>query len=202
MNRIEANDIWQGKPSVVGDMGAQADSAASALDTFIEDKSGFAGQTSPRHALALQVQYDLQYQHDWTSINIHTHSNPSSSSGTNQLSRPLISGLPARHVYIHPDEQVRILKQGLTEKDVPIEREWVLPTHLREKWTLRRFAEVFDAIDETPPDDNAQEERSEERSGYQRARKRGKRLLMAVVNDDSTIVYYIIHDGIIKPRQN
>lgn len=183
-------------------MGPQTESAPSAVDTFIEDKSGSAGQRSAHHALALQVQYDLQYQHDWTSINIHTHADPSSSSGTNQLSRPLISGFPARHVYTHPDEQVQILKQGLTEKDVPVEREWVLPTHLREKWTLRRFAEVFDAIDESPPDDNAQEGRAEARCGYQRTQKRGKRLLMAVVNDDSTIVYYIIHDGIVKPRQN
>ena len=110
--------------------------------------------------------------------------------------------MPASHVYIHPDEQVNILKQGLTEKDVPVEREWVLPTHLHEKWTLRRFAEIFDSIDATPPDTQVDEAKPDLRNRYQRTRRRGKRLLMAVVNDDSTIVYYIIHDGIVKPRQN
>ena len=29
-----------------------------------------------------------------------------------------------------------------------------------------------------------------------------KRLLLAILDDDSTIVYYIVHDGLVKPRQN
>ena len=29
-----------------------------------------------------------------------------------------------------------------------------------------------------------------------------KRLLMAIVDEDSTVVYYIVHDGVVKPRQN
>ena len=29
-----------------------------------------------------------------------------------------------------------------------------------------------------------------------------KRVLLATVDNDSTVVYYIIHDGIVKPRQN
>ena len=183
---------------------AQDVPAASALMTFIESKCqpGSALSISDHQSLALQIQYDLQYQHDWTSIDIHTHSSAPSPSDREFLPRPLISGLPAHHVYIHPDDQVDILKQGFTEKDVPVEREWVLPTHLREKWTLRRFAEVFDAIEETPPGEQAQPAVTNDQPHYHKTRKRGKRLLMAVVNDDSTIVYYIIHDGIVKPRQN
>ena len=185
----------------MAETGAQTGPVASALTTFIESQSEPAVAISHRHALALQVQYDLRYQHDWTSIKLHTHSGASTSSGASLLPQPLLSGLPAHHVYIHPDEQAAILKQGLTEKDVPVEAEWVLPTQLREKWTLKRFAEVFDAIEEAPPKREAQEGPTEP-DRYQRKRKRGKRLLMAVVNDDSTIVYYIIHDGIVKPRQN
>ena len=185
----------------MADTGAQTEAGASALTTFIESQPGASGGISHHHALALQVQYDLQYQHDWTAIKLHTHSGTSTSAGASLLPRPLLSGLPAHHVYIHPDEQADILKQGLTEKDVSVEEEWVLPTHLRERWTLRRFAELFDAIEEAPPEREAQRGPTERKS-YQRTRKRGKRLLMAVVNDDSTIVYYIIHDGIVKPRQN
>lgn len=31
---------------------------------------------------------------------------------------------------------------------------------------------------------------------------RPKRLTLAVVNEDSTVVYYFVHDGVVKPRQN
>lgn len=189
-------------PSPIEDLPTQAGPVASGLSTFIESQSKAIGHISAQHVLALQVQYDLQYQHDWTSIDIHMHSGLSSSSDAPLLPRPLLSGLPAHHVYVHPDDQVDMLKQRLTEKDVPVEREWVLPTHLREKWSLRRFAEVFDAIDDTPPASKAPDDSAAERDRYQSKRQRRKRLLMAVVNDDSTIVYYIIHDGIVKPRQN
>lgn len=32
--------------------------------------------------------------------------------------------------------------------------------------------------------------------------KRPKRLTLGLLNDDGTVAYYFIHDGIIKPRQN
>ncbi|KAK6456277.1 tRNA-splicing endonuclease subunit Sen15 [Scheffersomyces xylosifermentans] len=32
--------------------------------------------------------------------------------------------------------------------------------------------------------------------------KRPKRITIGIVNDDGTVVYYFIHDGIVKPRQN
>lgn len=39
--------------------------------------------------------------------------------------------------------------------------------------------------------------------GYEwRGERRQKRLLLATLHDDSTVVYYIMHDGIVKPRQN
>ena len=112
-------------------------------------------------------------------------------------------------MYIHPDEQVEMLKLGLGEKDVGREREWVLPAHLKEKWTLRGFAGVFDAIGKIPPEDGEGEEGNKEgESGGEEgkegvgSRRGGKRVLLAIVGEDSTIVYYIVHDGIVKPRQN
>lgn len=154
------------------------------------------------HALASQVLYNLQYQHDWTSLRIHTHS-PSDSARL--LPRPLLSGLPPQRVYVHPDEQVEMLTRGIREQDVAVEREWVLPTHLREKWSLRRFAEVFDAVGKVPPDVEDTDGGTEivgEVNGGVGSRRGGKRALLATVADDSTVVYYVVHDGIVKPRQN
>ncbi|KAK6204931.1 tRNA-splicing endonuclease subunit Sen15 [Scheffersomyces amazonensis] len=34
------------------------------------------------------------------------------------------------------------------------------------------------------------------------AYQRPKKIIIAIVNDDSTVVYYNIHDGLVKPRQN
>lgn len=82
------------------------------------------------------------------------------------------------------------------------DREWVLPTHLREAWSLRRFAEVFDAISEVPPEPAGAGEVTEGYDGERRTRRGGNRVLLATVDTDSTIVYYIVHDGIVKPRQN
>lgn len=100
---------------------------------------------------------------------------------------------------MHPDQQVEELKAGIKDEEVDVEREWVLPTHLLEKWSLRRFAEVFDAVGEEPPEDERGQDDARRVTGKRRG---GKRVLLATLGDDSTVVYYIVHDGIVKPRQN
>lgn len=110
-------------------------------------------------------------------------------------------------MYIHPDEQVetiraeRTLGQNITQEP---EYEWVLPIHLSEKMSLSAFAAVFDSIDALPPAAKSAENLHENCPEWKKWRgsKRVKRVLMAVVHDDSTIVYYMMHDGIVKPRQN
>ena len=99
---------------------------------------------------------------------------------------------------------------GGDEAEEVREREWVLPTHLREKWSLRKFADVFDAVEEEPPepgpddvgDGAASVDGGEVRNGKTGGRRGGKRVLLATVDTDSTVVYYIVHEGIVKPRQN
>ena len=179
---------------------------ASALQENI-DASKLNLQPSPHPAhlnnLALSIMHNLQYHHDWNSLSVHTHS-----SLTNRpLPRPIISGLPPKRAYIHPDEHVEILKAehqtGESIEQVP-EREWVLPTHLEEKWSLGKFAAVFDALETVPPTSNEPViEKQAEIVGHQwQGKNRQKRLLLATLHDDSTVVYYIMHDGIVKPRQN
>ncbi|KAF4310611.1 putative tRNA-splicing endonuclease subunit sen-15 protein [Botryosphaeria dothidea] len=178
--------------------------ALSALATHIQAslprRPPPAPQTTAHHALALQVQHNLQHQHQWTSLQLHTHSPLPPHA---PLPRPLLSGMPPRRLYIHPDEQVEILKEegrrkkaGEPVEEPGAEREWVLPTHLREKWSLRRMGEVFDAAGGVPP---APEGAAEERVNRWRTTKR---VMLGIVEDDSTVVYYLVHDGLVKPRQN
>lgn len=83
------------------------------------------------------------------------------------------------------------------------ELEWVLPSQIQENWSLAKFAEVFDAIDVVPTRDSEVEDEDDQSVGSKwRGRNRQKRLLLATLHDDSTVVYYIMHDGIVKPRQN
>lgn len=182
---------------------------ASAVTSLIASHPPQTVHAAHHHNLALQIHHNLQYQHDWTSLHIHTHSPITKS----PLPRPLISGLPPHRIYVHPDDQVEDLKKGLKDGEGVVEREWVLPTHLKEKWSLRRFAEVFDALEEEPPNDEGeQSERDDlttkshdgqsEDTTSSKKRRGGKRLLLATQGDDSTVVYYIVHDAIVKPRQN
>ena len=94
----------------------------------------------------------------------------------------------------------------------------MLPTRLREKWSLQKFAEVFDAITDDPvaegegveiisepehlSDVHPLAETTEPQPAGARKARVAKRLLLATVGDDSTVVYYIVHDGVVKPRQN
>ncbi|KAI0118859.1 tRNA-splicing endonuclease subunit Sen15 [Nemania sp. FL0031] len=135
--------------------------------------------------LADRVLDNLKYQHDWTELQILTHAptNPE------PLMRPMLTGLPPRRLYVHPDDQAAMVKSSAIADgkifDTP-EVEWVLPTHIAEKWTIKAFAAVFDSL---PAQLSSHPERP-------------KRIVLAIVHDDSTIVYYVLHDGIVKPRQN
>jgi tRNA-splicing endonuclease subunit Sen15, fungi type len=153
-------------------------------------------------ALTKIVVNNLENQHDWTAVKVHA--NPG------HLPRQMISGLPPQRLYMHPDEQIEIIKAEKEQNQQipqPPEVEWVLPTHLAEQWTIGRLASVFDAIEALPPGHDSPHVKSsvgldDARWKEWRGPKRGKRLVLATVQDDSTIVYYLIHDGIVKPRQN
>ena len=131
--------------------------------------------TEPVKNLTLNVVRNLEDQHDWTELQVRD------TAGT----RPLIRGLPPRRLYTHPDDQIAALEhQHKTGERLfqDAEYEWVLAVHLAEKWTLKAFSAIFDSIHEAGP--------------------RGKRILLATVHNDSTVVYYLMHEGMVKPRQN
>ncbi|KAG9546289.1 hypothetical protein KCU71_g9064, partial [Aureobasidium melanogenum] len=173
----------------------------SALQTLLTSTSSTSSHPQHLTNLAVQIAHNLEHQHLWTDLRIHNTSPIDST----PLPRPMVSGMPPQRLYIHPDEQIALLqtqkKQGKTGLgEVKAEREWVLPSHLREKWTLRRFAEVFEKVGIMPPSNEDDDEDEEEQQTNKWRTK--KRVVLATVDDDSTIVYYIVHDGIVKPRQN
>lgn len=243
----------------------QPPSPTSALQSLLLSKPTLSQQSSSSSSteshhhhyynLALQIAHNLHYQHLWTDIYLH-HNTPSL---REKSCRPILSGLPPRRIYVHPDEQIALLqeKKKKEQKDeegknggggdggmmpeIAREREWVLPSQVREKWSLRRLGEVFDSIERVPSssskvgsrDDGEEGEEGEavllfgrlrneddgDEGGEEEKVREGedgkegvvvnqwrenspKRLLLATLDDDSTVVYYIVHDGIVKPRQN
>jgi tRNA-splicing endonuclease subunit Sen15 len=140
--------------------------------------------TSYTPAATLAHQHILRVVHthlsesaDWTSVLTHVSPN---------FPRPLLSGIPPAPVYVDPDAD----PNSPPTTEAQTQREWVLPVDLREKWSPRKMAEVFDAM---PVGDWGVDTEGTLRK---------KRLLLAVVAEDSTVVYYFVHDGIVKPRQN
>ncbi|KAM5430785.1 hypothetical protein McanMca71_005138 [Microsporum canis] len=164
---------------------------------------------TPNTALTLEILHNLEHQHQWTGLRIHE---PFSLSTKQSI--PLISGTPPQAVYIHPDEQAYILEHRIPMHDVPIEREWVIPTAQGEKWTLRRLAGIHDSLPDRTEDLRLDsfdlEEASKKMQEYIRLKRDkpwgGKRALLAMVNrglgGDGTVVYYVTMEGTPKPRQN
>ncbi|KAK9442812.1 tRNA-splicing endonuclease subunit Sen15 [Metarhizium brunneum] len=122
------------------------------------------------------VLHNLADQHDWTCLELRDGP---------ELPRSLIRGLPPKRLYLHPDDQIAALahEEATGEKlfQNP-EYELVLPVHITETWSLSRFAAVFNSVSNNGT--------------------RPKRILLATLHNDSTVVYYLMHEGMVKPRQN
>lgn len=110
-------------------------------------------------------------------------------------------------MYIHPDVQKWMIKHDVNDEDVEVQREWVLPLSVGEKWTLKQFCWVFDGLavrDVLRLDKNGSVVGNGE-CDYEW--KDAKRLVLGMLahngmGGDGTISYYIMQEGEVKPRQN
>jgi tRNA-splicing endonuclease subunit Sen15, fungi type len=189
-------------------------------------------------ALPLEVLHNLRYQHSWERLQLYYLSPPSnsltlvplpnlfsatsSSSSTHQPTvfpndknlRILISGVPPRHSYMHPDTQTSLLRRGLKETDVAVQREWVVPLALAEKLALGNLVDVFDAlpardvlsVEITEGDGERGEEKQRQNSDLTDLQN-PKRVLLGMksrdgMGGDGTVAYYVCLEGEVKPRQN
>ena len=169
----------------------------------------------------------LEVNSYFSQLDHQSHSQSPSSSGlstpTNDNSHVvhLISGLPPRHGYIHPDLQLHLLKHKIPESSIPVQREFVLPMSLAQKYTLSRFCAVFDSLPEreqivvNPVQQNEEPQPSANGSAHSPSHGRRtpyehkdqKRVLLGMKakeggGGDGTVVYYIMQEGEVKPRQN
>ncbi|EXJ82126.1 hypothetical protein A1O1_08195 [Capronia coronata CBS 617.96] len=161
-----------------------------------------------------------------SSSGISTPSTATASPGAGVVT--IISGLPPQHSYIHPDLQAQLLKYGLSDTALPVQREFVLPLALGEKWSLARFCAVFDQLPERDlitvyattttgsgpgaPETGGRRQgiangqaASGKRSLYEHRDQRRVLLGMRAREGgggDGTVVYYIMQEGEVKPRQN
>ncbi|KAJ5678891.1 hypothetical protein N7462_007135 [Penicillium macrosclerotiorum] len=191
----------------------------SALTQLIESVSA---SENPFAATTIQVLHNLQHQHLWTSLQVHELD---AASATNGLSM-LISGISPHRVYTHPDEQLYMLEQGIREDDLPAERLFVVPTAHGQTWSLSRMAAVFDALpraETSSSEDSSLTYRAEDPEDPEKAKKLeaynkrreqaqatnewgSRRVLLAMVDrnmgGEGTVVYYVVQEGEVKPRQN
>jgi tRNA-splicing endonuclease subunit Sen15, fungi type len=200
------------------------DLSPSPLTDFLDEPTLDPSERTHLHRLALQVQHNLRHQHFWTELEIHTHSPLTPHV---PLPRPLVAGLPPQRLYVHPDEQIEQLqlerkrstgqgdggssggsssnhdKAAPRAEDVfQPEREWVLPAQVKERWSLAKMATVFEGIGAVPPPATAKDEGEDDAAATASKWRKIKRVVLASIDEDSTVVYYIVHDGIVKPRQN
>lgn len=116
--------------------------------------------------------------------------------------------------------QIALIKHRKPDAALPIEPALVCPAHLREgDWSLQRLAEVFAVLPSpreqrrvvlsevlgvsvTATADDDKDKNNEVRATAALPEDPAKRMLLGIVDADSTIVYYWVHDGIVKPRQN
>ncbi|EZF32473.1 hypothetical protein H101_03926 [Trichophyton interdigitale H6] len=156
--------------------------APSAVTTLISSQPQIP---LPHVALSLEILHNLEHQHQWKHLEIHE---PFSLSQKQSI--PLISGTPPQPIYIHPDEQAYLLEHDIPMKDLPSDREWVIPTAQGEKWTLSRLAGLHDSLpsraEDFLPESVDLEEATKSMQEYVKLKKEkpwgGKRALLAMVN--------------------
>ncbi|KAJ5106548.1 hypothetical protein N7456_003223 [Penicillium angulare] len=188
----------------------------SALTKLIETVSASG---NPVEATTIQILHNLQQQHLWTNMQLHHISAPETSPETPAVP-VLISGVPPHRVYTHPDEQLYMLEKGIREDDLRPERLFVIPTAQNQSWSLRRMASAFDAMSgiefvedkESLPEVDVEmtkklDQYYEKREEAIATKEWGStRMLLAMVDKnmggDGTVVYYVVQEGEVKPRQN
>lgn len=145
--------------------------------------------------LTNQVKQNLEYYTLWTDVKVHeindyhivNYNNNSNSANNSSCENSTSPNNPA-HTQ-PPESNIEILcgypPRKLSSVDEDHLQEWVIPilVSLQESLSVKQINHWFSQI-------------------ALLTGKRPKRVTVGLVNDDSTVVYYFIHDGIVTPVQN
>ncbi|KAK7207223.1 Sen15 protein-domain-containing protein [Myxozyma melibiosi] len=125
--------------------------------------------------LAHRVKRNLDLQHLWTELSIHRVPvlAPDAFEFLDGGELVFVLGRPADRLYATDEYD---------EDGLPV-HEWILPVRTESTWSIQRTVAVFESLE-----------------AYTRAPV--KRVLMGMYTDDSTVVYYFVHKGLIKPRKH
>ncbi|EEQ42781.1 conserved hypothetical protein [Candida albicans WO-1] len=150
-----------------------------------------------------QVRLNLIHYNYWNNVTIHSHEDLEFLSGCppeplipsdNVTATTILKSLnnPNKSEIQTKDNDGVDNIDELSKTETDLDLEWIIPRRLiynssqtqdQSKLSVKEINQWFKIIKTT--------------IGY-----RPKRIIIAIINDDGTIVYYFIHDGITKPRQN
>lgn len=116
-----------------------------------------------------------------------------------------------------------MLEKGITEDDLRPERLFVIPTAQGQSWSLRRMAAAFDSLavlevseseEALSSGESVDAEKAKKLDEYYEKKEKARdtkewgtrRALLAMTNrgmgGEGTVVYYVVQEGEVKPRQN
>jgi tRNA-splicing endonuclease subunit Sen15 len=126
-----------------------------------------------------QVKENLLFYNLWTEVSEIHISNLS-----------LLEGIPKEPLLTDETEEPSKREDNLyidSSEDQVVrksnKKEVVLPYRLDENLTPKQLKSIFDELEQVQG-------------------QRQRRIIIGIVNDDSTVVYYFIHDGVYKPKKN
>jgi tRNA-splicing endonuclease subunit Sen15 len=114
-----------------------------------------------------------------------------------ELAKQVINNLNHHHLWTNlssfpirtTESELEICRGMPPEKlhpdDTQLSEEYILPVRTEQKWTVRQWKEVFEGIRTATQSESVP-----------------RRVVMAMVTNDGTVVYYFINNGLVKPRKN
>lgn len=145
------------------------------------------------------VKENLIYQQLWTDINLFEI--PFNSDEHTRGSLTLCYGKPPEKIF--NDENNDPDETGYYH------HEWVLPAMTNQDWSIAYWVQIFEEIDNllAKASKHATQQRKVDEtdlkeSESKKSPKKAKRVIMACIDNDGTVVYYNVYRGIMPPRNN
>lgn len=175
--------------------------------------------------LLQRVRINLLYMNSWTNVQIYNSTLGQLEIGTSSVdsceSILFLTGFPPHSLHPQPATSLNIEPSNGNNNERPAALEFVFPVCIgSQDLTMQQIDSIFSSIGQTRVELNDQKiqgsseeiQESQPRQENQKNTKtidslpllfgRPARIILAIVSDDGTIVYYFVHDGLVKPKKN